>query len=82
MCVQNHRCHAGSTSRKCVRKLHTCCMTDIYFLDLKAMNDDFINSYVKLADGEKDPRNLIITFAIDRVLLIEFDVTKHYEVRL
>jgi DNA repair/transcription protein MET18/MMS19 len=44
------------------------------------LNDEFIQGYASLADGEKDPRNLIIAFAIDRVLLIEFDVSQHIEV--
>lgn len=36
--------------------------------------------YINLADGEKDPRNLMLAFAIARVLLIEFDVSSHIEV--
>ncbi|KAI0738521.1 ARM repeat-containing protein [Daedaleopsis nitida] len=46
---------------------------------LKAMGEEFISGYVRLAEGEKDPRNLLLAFAIDRVLLIEFDVSKHIE---
>lgn len=41
------------------------------------MGNEFITGYVSLAEGEKDPRNLLVAFAIARVLLIEFDV-KHY----
>ncbi|KIP04531.1 hypothetical protein PHLGIDRAFT_191607 [Phlebiopsis gigantea 11061_1 CR5-6] len=44
---------------------------------LKTMGNEFITGYVSLAEGEKDPRNLLVAFAIARVLLIEFDV-KHY----
>ncbi len=47
---------------------------------LKNMGDEFIRGYVGLAEGEKDPRNLLLAFAIDRVLLIEFDTTKFIEV--
>ncbi|CDO69761.1 hypothetical protein BN946_scf184766.g6 [Trametes cinnabarina] len=46
---------------------------------LKDMSDEFIRGYISLAEGEKDPRNLLLAFAIDRVLLIEFDVQKHIE---
>ena len=41
---------------------------------LKDLGADFLNSYVKLVDGEKDPRNLLMLFAMDRVILLEFDV--------
>ena len=44
------------------------------------MGDEFIRGYVNLAEGEKDPRNLMLAFAIDRVLLIEFDAEKFIEV--
>ena len=44
------------------------------------MDDEFLRGYLGLAEGEKDPRNLMLAFAIDRVLLIEFDVAKHIEV--
>ena len=44
------------------------------------MGKPFIVGYVNLADGEKDPRNLMLAFAIARVLLIEFDVSSHIEV--
>lgn len=39
------------------------------------MGDQFLSGYVKLVEGEKDPRNLMYLFAIDRVLLIEFDLS-------
>jgi DNA repair/transcription protein MET18/MMS19 len=44
------------------------------------MKSDFITPYISLADGEKDPRNLLVAFAIARVILIEFDPTDHIEV--
>ncbi|KAI0773303.1 ARM repeat-containing protein [Trametes elegans] len=46
---------------------------------LKALGDEFLRGYINLAEGEKDPRNLMLAFAIDRVLLIEFDVQKYIE---
>ncbi|KDQ61341.1 hypothetical protein JAAARDRAFT_190123 [Jaapia argillacea MUCL 33604] len=46
---------------------------------LKNMGSEFVIGYMGLAEGEKDPRNLMLAFAIDRVLLIEFDVEKFIE---
>ncbi|KAI0091461.1 ARM repeat-containing protein [Irpex rosettiformis] len=43
------------------------------------MGPDFVSGYIKLAEGEKDPRNLLLAFAIARVLLIEFDTAKYIE---
>lgn len=45
-----------------------------------AMGAEFLNSYTKLVDGEKDPRNLMLLFGMDRVILLEFDVADHIEV--
>ena len=47
---------------------------------LKGLGDEFVRGYMSLAEGEKDPRNLLLAFAIDRVLLIEFDSVKFIEV--
>ncbi|GHJ87563.1 hypothetical protein NliqN6_3965 [Naganishia liquefaciens] len=46
---------------------------------LKKMGDDFVASYIKVAEGEKDPRNLMMGFSIMRVILIEFDPYLHLE---
>ncbi|KAJ7289243.1 ARM repeat-containing protein [Mycena rebaudengoi] len=46
---------------------------------LKGMKSDFIVPYIRLAEGEKDPRNLLLAFAIARVILIEFDSADHVE---
>jgi DNA repair/transcription protein MET18/MMS19 len=48
---------------------------------LKSMGARFVNGYAGLAEGEKDPRNLVISFAIVRVILIEFEVSSQIEVR-
>lgn len=45
------------------------------------MGSDFVAKYISLAEGEKDPRNLLTAFAIARVILIEFDTTDYVEVR-
>lgn len=44
------------------------------------MGDSFLASYITLAEGEKDPRNLVLSFAIVRVILIEFDIERHVDV--
>ncbi|EJF59029.1 ARM repeat-containing protein [Dichomitus squalens LYAD-421 SS1] len=46
---------------------------------MKNMGDEFLRGYIGLAEGEKDPRNLMMAFAIDKVLLIEFDSAKYIE---
>lgn len=47
---------------------------------LKEMGSAFLAAYVNLAVGEKDPRNLMLAFAIARVVLVEFDTLAHTEV--
>jgi len=49
---------------------------------LKSMGDPFLSGYIALADGEKDPRNLLVAFAIARVLALEFDISTQFEVRI
>ena len=44
------------------------------------MGKEFVAGYHNIADGEKDPRNLLLTFSIGRVVLIEFDISSHVEV--
>lgn len=45
------------------------------------MGEEFLKGYAVIAEGEKDPRNLLTAFAIARVILVEFDITDHVEVR-
>ena len=44
------------------------------------MGKEFLTGYLGIADGEKDPRNLLLAFSIGRVVLIEFDTSSHVEV--
>ncbi|KAH9990918.1 ARM repeat-containing protein [Russula vinacea] len=46
---------------------------------LKSMGEQFLSGYIALADGEKDPRNLMVAFAIARVLALEFDISTKFE---
>lgn len=47
---------------------------------LKRLGKEFVKGYCALAEGEKDPRNLMLSFSIVRVILVEFDVTDTIEV--
>ncbi|KIO20015.1 hypothetical protein M407DRAFT_11103 [Tulasnella calospora MUT 4182] len=46
---------------------------------LKGMGDEFLRKYVSIVEGEKDPRNLLMAFSIDRVVLIEWEVKSYIE---
>ncbi|KAG9001211.1 hypothetical protein FRB90_011657 [Tulasnella sp. 427] len=46
---------------------------------LKGLGDEFPRKYVSLVEGEKDPRNLLLAFSIDRVVLIEWEVKSYIE---
>lgn len=46
------------------------------------MGKDFLTGYCQLVTGEKDPRNLRLAFSIERVLLVEFDITETVEVTI
>jgi hypothetical protein len=35
-----------------------------------------------MVDGEKDPRNLMLLFSLEKVILLEFDVKDHVEVSI
>ncbi|OLL26490.1 MMS19 nucleotide excision repair [Neolecta irregularis DAH-3] len=38
---------------------------------------EFISGFAAIVDGEKDPRNLMLAFSILKVILAEFDISKH-----
>lgn len=44
------------------------------------MGKDFLSGYCQLVTGEKDPRNLRLAFSIERVMLVEFDISESVEV--
>ncbi|MBW0462588.1 hypothetical protein O181_002303 [Austropuccinia psidii MF-1] len=46
---------------------------------LKSMGSDFITGYCKLVQGEKDPRNLIVAFKLDKVILTQFELADKVE---
>lgn len=47
---------------------------------LKEMGDESIVGVIDLVSGEKDPRNLMIIFSILKVVMIEWDISRHAEV--
>ncbi|PWN52408.1 hypothetical protein IE53DRAFT_378181 [Violaceomyces palustris] len=42
--------------------------------DKACVGKDFLKGYVKLVSGEKDPRNLMVLFGVDKVLLTEWEM--------
>jgi len=49
---------------------------------LLEMGDTSLVGIVDLMTGEKDPRNLMMVFSILKVVMMEWDVTNHVEVRV
>ena len=47
---------------------------------LKSLGGEFVSGYIHTIQGEKDPRNLMLVFGMNRVVLIEFDTRSHTEV--
>ncbi|KIV77463.1 hypothetical protein PV11_09256 [Exophiala sideris] len=47
---------------------------------VRDMGDESLVGIVDLVVGEKDPRNLMLIFSMLRVLMIEWDITKHVEI--
>lgn len=45
------------------------------------MSDDSLVGIVDLMTGEKDPRNLMLVFSILKVVMVEWDISNHTEVR-
>ncbi|KAF8328366.1 ARM repeat-containing protein [Cantharellus anzutake] len=46
---------------------------------MRLLDRDFVSGYVSIAEGEKDPRSLLLSFSVVRVLLIEFPIQAHIE---
>ena len=44
---------------------------------LKSINDVFISTYIHLTTGEKDPRNLMLSFEIAAIILKHFNIQKY-----
>ena len=49
---------------------------------LKELGNESIIGITDLVSGEKDPRNLMIIFSMLKVVLVEWDISAHAEVRL
>lgn len=48
---------------------------------LLEMGDTSLVGIVDLMTGEKDPRNLMMVFSILKVVMVEWEITNHVEVR-
>ena len=49
---------------------------------LKSLGDESIIAITDIVANEKDPRNLMVVFSILRVVIGEWDISKHAEVGL
>ena len=49
-------------------------------LALKALAEPFVVGLTDLVAGEKDPRNLMIVFSVLKVVMVEWDISRHVEV--
>lgn len=49
---------------------------------LKELGNESIVGITDLVSGEKDPRNLMVIFSILKVVMVEWDIAGHAEVRL
>ena len=47
---------------------------------LQEMGSESITGIVDLVSGEKDPRNLMVIFSILKVIMVEWDISRHAEV--
>ena len=48
---------------------------------LKEMRERSVVGITDLVSGEKDPRNLMVIFSILKVIMVEWDISGHAEVR-
>ncbi|KAJ3070068.1 hypothetical protein HDU98_006902 [Podochytrium sp. JEL0797] len=46
---------------------------------MKYLGDVFISGFLVAMDGEKDPRNILISFSIVQTIVINFDLTKKFD---
>ncbi|CAB4400794.1 unnamed protein product [Rhizophagus irregularis] len=46
---------------------------------LKQAEQDFVIGFIQVMDGEKDPRNLLLAFSLVKLIIHEFDISKHIE---
>ena len=49
---------------------------------LKELGNESVVGITDLVIGEKDPRNLMVIFSILKVVMVEWDISGHAEVRL
>lgn len=46
------------------------------------MGDESLSGILELVGEERDPRNLMLTFSILKVLMVEWDISNHAQVRI
>ncbi|ORX52005.1 hypothetical protein DM01DRAFT_1408461 [Hesseltinella vesiculosa] len=47
--------------------------------DISQTLPNFIDDYLSIMDGEKDPRNLLLAFDLVRLIIDKFDISRHVE---
>ncbi|EIE88712.1 hypothetical protein RO3G_13423 [Rhizopus delemar RA 99-880] len=50
-----------------------------YASELQRSKINFIEGFIHCMDGEKDPRNLMVAFALVRAIIDKFDISRHVE---
>lgn len=54
-------------------------LLDRFATHLSSVNDLFIKTFIKVSTGEKDPRNLMISFDLNYKISTQFDISSHAE---
>ena len=57
-----------------------CIDVSLAMLEIHEENPDFLPKFISYFDGEKDPRNLMITFSILVVVMTEWDFSSCVQV--
>ncbi|KAI9314683.1 Dos2-interacting transcription regulator of RNA-Pol-II-domain-containing protein, partial [Obelidium mucronatum] len=55
------------------------CLLKSHLDAMKYLGDQFIAGFLVAMDGEKDPRNILISFSIIQTIVVNFDITVKYE---
>ncbi|KAI8089742.1 Dos2-interacting transcription regulator of RNA-Pol-II-domain-containing protein [Halteromyces radiatus] len=50
-----------------------------YYKDINRSSMNFIDGFISIMDGEKDPRNLLLVFDLIRFVIEKLDISRHVE---
>ncbi|KAI8612618.1 Dos2-interacting transcription regulator of RNA-Pol-II-domain-containing protein [Chytriomyces sp. MP71] len=54
-------------------------LLNVHLEAMKYLGDKFIAGFLVAMDGEKDPRNILISFGIVQIIILNFDIQKKFE---